>query len=34
MMDATLPGVSRYLTIDEMLQGYAEIEGLTKNAAR
>lgn len=31
MMDATLPGVSRYLTIDEMLQGYAEIEGLTKN---
>lgn len=31
MMDTTLPSVSRYLTIDEMLQGYAEIEGLTKN---
>lgn len=31
MMDTTLPGVSRYLTIEEMMQGYAEVDGLTKN---
>lgn len=31
MMDTTLPGISRYLTIEEMMQGYAEIDGLTKN---
>ena len=31
MMDITLSGVSRYLTIEEMMQGYAEVDGLTKN---
>ena len=31
MMDTTLSGVSRYLTIEEMMQGYAEVDGLTKN---
>ena len=31
MVDKTLPGISRYLTIDEMIQGYAVVEGLTKN---
>lgn len=31
MMDTSLSGVSRYLTIEEMMQGYAEIDGLTKN---
>ena len=31
MMNTSLPGVSRYLTIEEMMQGYAEVEGLTKN---
>lgn len=31
MVDKTLPGISRYLTIAEMMQGYAVVEGLTKN---
>lgn len=31
MVDKTLPGISRYLTIAEMVQGYAVVEGLTKN---
>ena len=31
MMDTPLSGVSRYLTIEEMMQGYAEVDGLTKN---
>ena len=31
MMNTTLPGVSRYLTIEEMMQGFAEVDGLTKN---
>lgn len=31
MMDISLPGISRYLTIEEMMQGYAEVDGLTKN---
>ncbi len=30
-MDATLEEVTRYLTAEEMAQGYAEIDGLTKN---
>ncbi len=31
MMNTTLPGISRYLTIEEMMQGFAEVDGLTKN---
>lgn len=31
MMDTSLPSISRYLTIEEMMQGYAEMDGLTKN---
>lgn len=31
MMDTSLPSISRYLTIEEMMQGYAEMGGLTKN---
>ncbi|MDR0940158.1 MAG: DUF5123 domain-containing protein [Mediterranea sp.] len=31
MMDATLPAVTRYLTAEEMAEGSALVEGLTKN---
>lgn len=31
MMDETLPAVYRYLTEEEKAQGYAEVDGLTKN---
>ncbi len=31
MMDKTLPAISRYLTSEEQAQGYAEVDGLTKN---
>ena len=27
MMNTTLPGISRYLTIEEMMRGFAEVDG-------